>query len=519
LPDKIVISFYTDPAKTHAPDLHLHHHTRLHFPSSPTKNTWVSNTSLEGKISYVVLQHIHTNTSSETSATSSKQQHQQQPPSVTHIEQPMVLVNAGADAWNPGNYGHAYMDYIFSTYVGAKKLNRSISDFTFLPITSRSGRSTDDNFKKFQSYLTLVNSTLNVQLASYGKETLCFSELLVPGYYGLYRDNTAAVTQFSRGLRDLVYSLHPPIPSFHSPAIVLAYKNKKTLNKKKLSYDARVLLNKAEVNESLSARFGRDQFAMHDLGEVSIPQQVSLLRGAAVFVSPLGGASFAALLLPDNAVFLQIDSYNFELEQSECLIIYECRIYDSLQHIRVLRHHIHPYEMTNSLMNTVFKPPNRPLYLKLMGNFILDASSLGTSIDHALTVMVMANDLQNDVVAAETLLNNHNSSLYYSGSSTTSNTTSPLPRHLAHSSYSPALLLLLDSTHLQEAALDMTTTTSIVMIVLAAVVAIFILYYYCLLKIMKHITSGGRKTPGKNKTRKSHDLSTTTWRMFYDNTI
>mmetsp|Transcript_20937 Transcript_20937/g.38998 ORF Transcript_20937/g.38998 Transcript_20937/m.38998 type:complete len:532 (-) Transcript_20937:3727-5322(-) len=389
LPERLVVGYLDDPAAgVNNSQHHLLRNRKLYLPGSPTKNTWVSESAVDGKLSHVVMHSLKKVNVSSVKIREGGPSPGQLPPRVVHIRHPIVIVDA-MDTINAANYGHAYMDYIFSVYVGALKVNRSISEFSFLPLHLHSGGTTDANLKKFESFLKLVNSSLHVKWGQYGKDTtLCFSELLVSGYHGLYRDSTEAVAKHSQGLRDLVYSLHPA--SFSSPgqspspSIVFAYKAKLPTNLKKFTYNGRTLLNKGEVNASLTSWFGHSRFTMVEMGDLSISRQVTLLRDAQVFISPLGGSSVAAMLLPDHAVFLQIDSYNFASHRSECLIVYECRLYSSMPHINVMRHTIAAEEMTNILAASAFKPPNRGLYSKLMGNYKLNSSRLIQSVEKAL---------------------------------------------------------------------------------------------------------------------------------------
>ena len=372
--DKIVLSYLDGPGEEPLGGgsiSHLHQH-KIYFPSSPTKNTWVTTAALDGRIPYISLHAMNVFSNTSQSAPT------------YYFPRKVVLVDA-MNSFNVANYGHAFMDYIFSAFVGARKLNHNISNFLFFPINMRRDTSTDNNFKKFQRYLTLVNATANVRLAKYDKNScLCFAELLVPGYHGLYRDSSYAVTHYSRALRDYIFDVFPVESTNISPKIIFSYKKKPTSSKKLFAANGRNLLNVADIEKSLKKYFGDNAIALYDFGELLLSQQISLLRSAKVFVSPLGGGSLSAFLLSDNAVFLQIDSFNFDTNQSECLIVYECRLYKSLKHIIVLRHPINSNEMTNTLLNTSYTPPNRGLYMKLMGDFKLDVTTLTGSIEKGM---------------------------------------------------------------------------------------------------------------------------------------
>jgi hypothetical protein len=126
---------------------------------------------------------------------------------------------------------------------------------------------------------------------------------------------------------------------------------------------------------------------MLDLGEVSLEQQLSLLRNVSVFVSPLGGSSFSAMLLPDNAVFVQIQAFNTVTNKSEPLVQHDYDTFQKMKHIRILQHSVRRDEIvieSNAKAKTKRMKFSKSFFVKTLGNFQLDVNSLLKTIETAL---------------------------------------------------------------------------------------------------------------------------------------
>jgi hypothetical protein len=291
------------------------------------------------------------------------------------IEKPIVLV----DILYGDNYGHMYVDYVMSAFAGARGTDQDITEFAFMPSKFYSYNST----KKFEHYLSsLLKVPLSHDLKKYFGNSICFSKLLLPGYHGLFSNSSTAVTHFSRGLRDEIFRLHATTSLSQSPRILMVYK------KQHLSvHGGRILLNVDEVRSALVSRFGSSTVEMLDLGEVSLEQQLSLLRNVSVFVSPLGGSSFSAMLLPDNAVFVQIQAFNTVTNKSEPLVQHDYDTFQKMKHIRILQHSVRRDEIvieSNAKAKTKRMKFSKSFFVKTLGNFQLDVNSLLKTIETAL---------------------------------------------------------------------------------------------------------------------------------------
>jgi hypothetical protein len=286
------------------------------------------------------------------------------------IDQPVVLVDP---RWG-FNFGHAYVDYIFSAYAGASQLGLNISEFAFLE-TKRNNFEYRD---KFATFLTLIRSTLSRNLLDYGTESLCFSKLLLPGYHGYFYQG-GDIARYSQGLRDTVYHYHlDNLELKSSPQkIIMAFKKSKTA-----IHGGRILLNVDEVRRDLTRRY--KNFEMYDFGELSLYKQVSLMRSAAMFISPFGGASAVACLLPDNATFLHINSFNFVTNQSQPSAPWEYEFFHQMEHITLQAYDVTAEEVVNTEVRpdrVQFSYGSRSL---LFANYQLNTKTLIQSIDAAL---------------------------------------------------------------------------------------------------------------------------------------
>jgi hypothetical protein len=332
-------------------------------------------------------------TSSSSSSSSSRSSHSTPPPtSFYFIQKPIVLV----DVLYGENYGHMYVDYVTSAYAGARELELHLGEFAFMPNRMYSHNAS----LKIETYLSsLLRVPLSHDLKKYVGNTVCFSQLLLPGYHGLFSNASSAVTRFSQSLRDIIYSNYPlPVSatslssssssstSSLSPHILIAFK------KQHLSvHGGRVLLNEADVRTAVTARFG-SAVHMLDLGEASLAQQVTLLRSTAVFVCPLGGAAFSALLLPDGAVFVQIQGFNPVTNHSEPAARHDYDTFQKMKHIRILQHRVRRDEVvleSNAKARTKRMRYSESYYAKVLGNYQLDTATLVMSIEAALLLVDM----------------------------------------------------------------------------------------------------------------------------------
>lgn len=305
------------------------------------------------------------------------------PSSFYLIEKPIVLV----DILYADNYGHTYVDYVTSAYAGARMLDEDIKEFAIMPSRAYSYNSSE----KFEYYIqSLLKLSLSHDLRKYAGNIVCFSKLLLPGYHGLFSNFSSAVTRYSQSLRDDIYKFNSsPLPylsdyDHSSPLILMAYK------KQHLSvHGGRILLNVAEVGEALRKRFG-NAVLMLDLGDVSLGQQVALMRHVSIFVSPTGGASFSAMLLRDGAVYINIESFNPITNQSEPAAQPDHDSMQRLKHLHILQHKITRDEVileSNAKARTKRFKFSEGYFYKLMGNYQLDTKSLLHTLESALQLL------------------------------------------------------------------------------------------------------------------------------------
>lgn len=218
----------------------------------------------------------------------------------------------------PDNFGHL-LDSVFSVFNIMKRYESLSHDFQLLFQKDSDCESvvpTDKIENVCSKYLQVFSKLTNRKSLSIGKafpflpsnSVICMKKLLAgTSSFGMNRDVVGNFNKFVRYLIPLHIQdpLQIPIPGKQSIIIINKLEGR------------RLVTNFNELQSYLESLFLVDVIIENHISDMTIEEQIYMMRKYSVMVTPCGGISFSSLFMTPGASAVYIGFWNVEIEQPD----------------------------------------------------------------------------------------------------------------------------------------------------------------------------------------------------------